>query len=213
MDDHVIRAAAAAAVLGSDERHGQLLQSVCDLARTLYRAQAASVFLADDQTGELVFAAVSGQGERTLVGSRLPAGTGIAGWVLTGGQALAVDDLSADARFSRASAESTGYVPSAMAAAPVLLDDRAVGVLSVLDPGLGRAIGQGDLTVLSLLAEQAALALDIVRHAREARSALDGVTGPAASASRLAKLAAAQSDPERWARALDALADALDGTR
>jgi GAF domain-containing protein len=197
-------------VLGSDERHGRLLQSLVDLARTLYRAKAASVFLADVETSELVFAAVSGEGERSLVGSRLPAGTGIAGWVLTTGQAIAVDDVAGDARFARESAEATGYVPAALAAAPLLLDDAPVGVLSVLDPGLGRALRQGDLTLLSLLADHAAVALDVVRHARAAKNALESGDGPAAAVARLARAVAAQPDPTAWTRALEALGDALD---
>jgi hypothetical protein len=41
------RAAAAAAVLGSDERHGALLQSIADVARALFRAEAATIFLLD----------------------------------------------------------------------------------------------------------------------------------------------------------------------
>jgi GAF domain-containing protein len=212
MDD-LYRAAAAAAVLGSDERHGALLQSIADVARTLFRAEAATIFLVDDETEELVFAAVSGSGERGLVGTRLPPRTGIAGWALTTREPIGVDDVVADPRFSRESAESIGYVPKAIISAPILLEDTGVGVLQVLDPTLGRPIGQGDLTMLALFAEQTAIALDIVRNARRAHDALKGVAGPASSAARLAALASASSDPDAWTRALDAVADALETTR
>lgn len=212
MSDELVRAAAAAALLGSDERHGRLLQSLADLARALFRARAASVFLVDPQTGELVFAAVSGEGERSLVGSRVPAGTGIAGWVLSTREALAVEDLSADARFAREAAEATGYVPERLAAAPVLLDDTAVGVLSVLDPGFGRPLAGGDLTILALLAEHAGAALDVVRHARSAGEALEQAAGPAATAARLAALVAERDPSGAWLAALEALADALAAT-
>ena len=212
MDD-LYRAAAAAAVLGTDERHGALLQSIADVARALFRAEASTIFLVAEETRELVFAAVSGSGERGLVGSRLPPNTGIAGWTLTTRQALAVDDLSADPRFSRESAESIGYVPNALVAVPILLEDTGVGVLEVLDPGLNRSIGQGDLVLLQLFAEQAAIALDIVRHAREARNALAGLEGAASSAARLAALVAERRDGAAWTRALDALCDALEAER
>ena len=65
MDD-LYRAAAAAAVLGTDERHGALLQSIADVARALFRAEASTIFLVDEETRELVFAAVSGSVERGL---------------------------------------------------------------------------------------------------------------------------------------------------
>jgi GAF domain-containing protein len=208
--EDIYRAAAAAAGLGSDERHGALLQSIVDVARALFSAKASTIFLVDETTNDLVFAAVSGEGERSLIGSRLPANTGIAGWTLTTRQPLAVADLASDPRFARSSAESIGYVPDALAAVPILREDTGVGVLEVLDPGLGRPVGQGDLTLLALFAEQAAIALDLVRHARQAQGALDGVEGSAASAARLAGLVDARADSAAWTRVLDALGDALD---
>ena len=212
MDD-LYRAAAAAGVLGSDERHGALLQSIADVARALFSAEASTIFLVDDATGELVFAAIAGVGERNLIGTRLPAGTGIAGWTLTTRQPLAVDDLAADERFARSSAESIGYVPNTLVAVPILLDDIPVGVLEVLDPGLNRRVGQGDLALLGLFAEQAAIALDLVRHARDAQDALTGVSGAASSAARLASLVSERGDSAAWTHVLDALCDALEAGR
>ena len=206
------RAAAAAAVLGSDERHGALLQSIVDVARALFRSEAATIFLLDERTEELVFAAISGTGERDLIGTRVEANSGIAGWTLTTRQPISVEDLADDPRFSRKTAESIGYVPNALVAVPILLEDTGVGVLEVLDPGLGRPVGQGDLSLLGLFAEQAAVALELVRHARRAQDALGGVEGLASSAARLAALVGEQDDPEAWTRVLDALADALDST-
>jgi GAF domain-containing protein len=207
------RAAAAAAVLGSDERHGALLQSIADVARALFRAEAATIFLLDDDAAELVFAAISGTGERDLIGNRLPANTGIAGWTLTTRQPLSVEKLAEDPRFSKESAESIGYVPNALVAVPILLEDTGVGVLEVLDPNLGRRLGQADLTLLSLFAEQAAIALDLVRNARRAQGALDGLEGSASSVARLATLVGERGDSAAWTRVLDALGDALDAER
>jgi len=212
MDD-LYRAAAAAAVLGTDERHGALLQSITDVARALFRAEASTIFLVDEDTGELVFAAVSGSGERSLVGSRLPPNTGIAGWTLMTRQPLSIDELAADPRFSRESAESIGYVPNALVAVPILLEDAGVGVLEVLDPGLGRTVGQGDLALLGLFAEQAAIALDVVRYARQARGALAGLEGSASSVARLAALVSERGEAAAWTRALDALCEALEADR
>ena len=203
------RAAAAAAVLGSDERHGALLQSIADVARALFRAEGATIFLLDEKADELVFAAVSGSGERSLVGSRVPASSGIAGWTLTTRQPLSVDDLASDPRFSHESAESIGYVPNALVAVPILLEDSGVGVLEILDPGLGRSVGQGDLALLGVFAEQAAIALGLVRNARRAHDALEGVEGTASSAARLAQVVSEHHDSAAWTRVLDALADAL----
>jgi signal transduction protein with GAF and PtsI domain len=102
-----LEAAVAAGVLGADEAHRALLQATVEVARAIYGAKAASVFLLDEEADELVFEAVAGEGEGELVGMRFPADTGIAGWVLTTRQPLIVDDLSADTRWSRTAGSVT----------------------------------------------------------------------------------------------------------
>ena len=59
----------------------RLLQSIVEVARHVYAAAASSVFMVSPETDELVFAAVAGEGEKSLVGRRFPAATGLAGWV------------------------------------------------------------------------------------------------------------------------------------
>jgi hypothetical protein len=60
-------------MLGGDEdTYRALLQSIVDVARSIFGAEAASIFLYDEEADELVFEAVSGQGGDTLVGARFP---------------------------------------------------------------------------------------------------------------------------------------------
>ncbi|MEU5275288.1 GAF domain-containing protein [Streptomyces asoensis] len=147
-------------ILPSDDTHA-LLQSVVDVARAIFAAAASSVFLLDDTAGELVFQAVSGEGEDLLVGTRFPAHRGIAGWVASSGQAMIADDLASTRTFARDLAESTGYVPNALMAAPLLSQQRVLGVLEVLDPSPRPRAGLEDLDLLSLFAAQAAIALRV----------------------------------------------------
>jgi GAF domain-containing protein len=169
-----LEAAVAAGVLGADEAHRSLLQATVEVARAIFGAKAASVFLLDEQADELVFEAVAGEGEGELLGMRFPAGTGIAGWVLTTRQPLIVDDLSADTRWSRSAAESTGYVPKSMMAVPLLVEERALGVLNVLDRPAESRVKLREVDLLGLFANQAAIALDLLQRARRAREALAG---------------------------------------
>lgn len=169
-----LEAAVAAGVLGADEAHRSLLQATVEVARAIFGAKAASVFLLDDAADELVFEAVAGEGEDELIGMRFPAGTGIAGWVLTTRQPLVIDDLAADTRFSRQAAESTGYVPKNMMAVPLLVEERALGVLEVLDRPPETRVRLAEVDLLGLFANQAAIALDLLQRARRAREALAG---------------------------------------
>ena len=169
-----LEAAVAAGVLGADEAHRSLLQATVEVARAIFGAKAASVFLLDEAADELVFEAVAGEGEDELIGMRFPAGNGIAGWVLMTRQSLVVDDLTSDARWSRSQAESTGYVPKSMMAVPLLVEERALGVLSVLDRPPESRVRLREVDMLGLFANQAAIALDLLQRARRAREALAG---------------------------------------
>jgi GAF domain-containing protein len=169
-----LEAAVAAGVLGADEAHRSLLQATVQVARAIFGAKAASVFLLDEEADELVFEAVAGEGAGELVGMRFPASTGVAGWVLTTGEPLVIDDLGADTRFSRKAAESTGYVPKSLMAVPLLVEERALGVLEVLDRPAESRVRLAEVELLGLFANQAAIALDLLQRARRAREALAG---------------------------------------
>jgi GAF domain-containing protein len=141
--------------------------------------------LLDTETGELVFEAVSGQGSEALVGSRFPANHGVAGWVANAAQPLILDDVGGDPRFSREVAESTGYLPRALMAVPLIGHEDVVGVLSVLDRGDEGTFELAQMELLELFARQAAIALGIVKSARAAQGALSG-SGDIALVARLA---------------------------
>jgi GAF domain-containing protein len=185
MTENDLNAAVAAGVLGSEERFRELLRSVVEVARAIFRARASSVLLLDEDANELVFEAVVGEGEETLLGQRFPAGTGVAGWVLATRTPLVIEDVGRDPRFAKDVAEDTGYVPEGLMAVPLLADERALGVLEVLDRQAKFTLEEMEL--LGLFATQAAVALDLLASARRARAALDGL----GDASLVARLAAA----------------------
>lgn len=197
------RAAIAAGLLPGDDLHRALLRSIVDTARAIFRAQAASVFLLDAETDELVFEAVSGEGEESLVGRRFPSSTGIAGWVLVTGQSLVLDDVTADPRFASQAAQSTGYVPKAIMAVPLESGDRTLGVLEVLDRPSGERFTMAESDLLGMFAVQAAIALDLLGRSRSARRLLDEGGGDAAVLTRLATaLESAEAEDREAALAL-----------
>ena len=135
----------------------ELIISTVRLARVSLGAQAASVFLATPH-GSLRLEALSGQGEEKLIGWEVPQHTGIAGWVFQSGESILIKDVASDARFDRKAAESTGYVPDVIAAAPLSTAQRDIGVLEVLDPALDR-FGEGEcLAMIEEVARQSTAA-------------------------------------------------------
>jgi GAF domain-containing protein len=197
-------ARAAAGLLGGDEdTYRGLLQSIVDVARSIFGAEAASIFMLDEDNDQLVFEAVSGRGEGELLGARFPSSTGIAGFALVTRQPLVVDELEADPRFSQDRARATGYVPSSIVASPLLHDERALGVLSVLDRAPDRPFGLAELELLSRFSTQAAIGLDLLLRARRAQESLVD-DGNAALVSRVTALVDDRDD-DAGRRLLEAL--------
>jgi GAF domain-containing protein len=181
-----LHAAVAAGLVSAEESHGALLQSIVEVAMAIFRAAASSIFLFDETTNELVFEAVAGEGSGWLVGRRYPSDTGIAGWVLTTRQPVVLEDVRRDPRFAREMAESTGYVPHALMAVPLIHGERTLGVLEVLDRPPDNPFTFAEMGLLSLFANQAAIALDLLRHARRARALLLAGDGDTVAVARLA---------------------------
>ena len=203
-----LHAAVAAGVIASEEEFNRLLRSIVEVARAIFGARASSIFLLDEATDELVFAAVAGEKEQFLVGRRLPSSTGVAGWVASSRTPLVLDDVQADPRFARDVAENTGYVPKGMMAVPLLDEERVLGVLQVLDRPQRSRFSLQEMELLGLFATQAAVALSLLETARSARAALSGDE----EASLVARLAGALERLDEGDRAAaDGLLRSLTG--
>ena len=140
---------------GTDE----LLRSLTETARQLFGAAACSLALLSEDESELIYTVAAGEGADDVTGMRISSSQGIAGWVVQSGQPIAVSDLINDPRFARDTAERTGYVPQAILAVPVETPQRMLGVISLLDRDSRRPGAEQDMALLSLFADQAALAL------------------------------------------------------
>jgi GAF domain-containing protein len=210
-DHEDLRAAVAAGVTGSEESFRALLGAIVEVARSIFGAKASSILLLDEETEELVFEAVVGEGEDTLLGMRFPAGTGIAGWVLATRTPLVIEDVNKDPRFASNVAEDTGYVPSGLMAAPLLHDERALGVLEVLDRPERAHFSLQEMELLGLFANQASIAVDLLLRARTAEGILERGEGELAVVAQLAASVNALEDRPRAAglRLLRDLADTL----
>ena len=145
---------------GTDE----LLRSLTETARRLFGAAACSLALLSEDDSELVYTTAAGEGADDVTGMRISSSHGIAGWVVQSGQPIAISDLANDPRFSRGLAEQTGYMPQTILAVPVETPQRMLGVISLLDRDTRRPGAEQDMALLSLFADQAALAIASVER-------------------------------------------------
>jgi GAF domain-containing protein len=116
-----------------------LLARVLDSAIRAIGAKDGSLLIPDEDTGELVFVLVQGDSTRpNLVGRRLPAGRGIAGWVAENRRGATVNNVPADERFYPELDVELDYRTSSMLAAPLLGGNRLLGVIEVVNKQNGK---------------------------------------------------------------------------
>jgi len=146
----------------------QLLGEILDTALAVLKATDGSLMLTDEETGELVFTVVRGSAADRLIGFRLPAGIGIAGWVAQHREPQNVRDVHRDPRFYPRVDEAFGFNTRSMVCVPVNLDDgRVLGVLSALNKVSDKEFTQEDLDLILVVAQLAATAMRRAERAIE----------------------------------------------
>jgi GAF domain-containing protein len=129
-----------------------LLSQVLDSAIRAIGAKDGSLLVPDDETGELVFILVQGEStKQNLIGRRLPARRGIAGWVAEHRRGTTVNNVPADERFYPELDVELDYRTSSLLAAPLFGGNRLLGVVEVVNKQDGKLFSTGNLTLLTLM--------------------------------------------------------------
>lgn len=141
---------------------GPLLQNILENAVGILNCEAGSLFLVDEQTGELVFKVTVGPVAANLVGQRLPPGTGIVGRAVQMRQPLIENEKQRSNRFGGID-QQTGFVSRALMAVPLQVKDRITGVIEVINRRDGLPFVDDDQSLLTAFAGQAAVAIENAR--------------------------------------------------
>src|SRR6185503_285685 len=122
----------------------KLLSDTMLLAANVIDAGAASLMLIDEEREELVFEVSHGSRSKMLRQQRIPLDEGIAGWVARNGYPVIVNDARTDSRFSHRVDVRTGFLTQSIAAVPLKIKGRIIGVLEVLNKYSGAGFNQED---------------------------------------------------------------------
>ncbi len=160
-----------------------VLRSVVDATVALFEAEAASIALYDPALDQLVFQVAAGEQGQGVIGVAIRPDQGIAGYVYTTGQALALSDVASDPRFGRQVAERTAYVPRSIVAVPLVDDQGTIGVLEVLDKRSQAAFSLRDIELAGVFARQATVAIRASRVERDLAALLRATLSDQARAS------------------------------
>jgi GAF domain-containing protein len=153
-----------------------VLRSIVEATVVLFDAEAASIALHDAATDRLVFRVAAGAQGQGVVGISIAPHVGVAGYVYSTGQPIAIVDVAADPRFGASAAEQTGYVPRSILAVPLIDDEASLGVLEILDRRSGEAFALRDVELAGVFARQATVAIRATRLERDTTTLLrDGL--------------------------------------
>jgi len=140
-----------------------LLQSILENAAEILACEAGSLLLWDEPSNELVCRVVLGPVARYLLDQRMPSDKGLAGKTFQTRTPQIVNDVSTSPEWFRLPDEMTGFTTRAVLAVPLVVKERAIGVLEVVNRKDGKGFTSEDADLLSTFAAQAAIAIENAR--------------------------------------------------
>lgn len=159
--------------IGSTLDRDQILRLMIDYARDVIHAEACSLFLVDQSTGEAVLYLASNVDQQFQRGDiHVPPGKGIIGHVVESGEVVRVSDVQKDDRHFRGSDRITGFTTRAILAVPLRsrqvvlggergkIAERIIGGFEAINKISGN-FTEDDAQLLLKLANQAATVLEI----------------------------------------------------
>ncbi|HEV8539594.1 MAG TPA: GAF domain-containing protein [Nitrospiraceae bacterium] len=154
-------------ILNSTLDEQEIIRRAVETASKLVGAEAGSLLLLSEETGELTFLVAVGDKGVQLQEIRLKVGQGIAGLVAQTGQPLIVNDARQDPRVAHHVDERTGFTTRSILAVPVRARNKTLGVLEAVNKRGERPFSNWDLLEFGSLANQVAIALENSRLFRK----------------------------------------------
>ncbi len=135
-----------------------VLDAIARGTAELLGSDTGVILLLDEAQEVLTIAAAYGLSAEVVQGTRDRVGTSIAGRVVQTGQPIIANDLPQDARFYNPAAANEGLL--ACASVPLIAGGKIIGTLDVHSKTDRQAFTQEHIQILSMLASQAAIAIE-----------------------------------------------------
>ncbi|HET9371690.1 MAG TPA: GAF domain-containing protein [Vicinamibacterales bacterium] len=139
----------------------ELLKRIVHLARRVIDYRTFGILLLNEETSELEIRTAVQFGEEIKI-PKVPLGEGLVGYAAQHCEAVVVPDVSKDPRYIKVLEDVRSEL-----AVPMMLKDRCIGVFDLESPTLD-AFTKRDVEILTLLASQAAVAIENARLYAEA---------------------------------------------
>ncbi len=140
-----------------------LLQTILEKATMILNCEAGSLLMVDEETRELVFKATVGPVAEDLVNRRMPLTAGLVGKSATTREPVISNDVTTTPGWFNQNDQATGFVTRALLVVPMIVKDKVIGVLEVINKRDGSPFNRDDTNLLLAFAAQAAVALENAR--------------------------------------------------
>jgi len=172
-------------VLGIDQRISSILELhhlfdfIIEKSTQILAVQRCSLMILDTDAQELLIKGAKGLAEDIIINTRVKFGESIAGSVARDGNPLLVTDIEVEPNIARKN--GLPYKSKSFLCVPIKVRGKVIGVFNASDKGLqGEEIfTQMDLKVISMIIQQAAIAIENANYCRELEylSTTDSLTG------------------------------------
>ncbi len=109
------------------------LTKMLEISAAELNSEEASILIRDGGDGGLRFLSAIGQVAEQLINLKVPPGKGIAGFVLSSGQPMAVSDVGEETSFYSEVDKTTGYSTQMILATPLSHNGEVIGVLEYIN--------------------------------------------------------------------------------
>lgn len=139
-----------------------LLNKIIQAATELTDAEEASILLVDQKSGELRFEAASRLSPGAMEAIVVPTSS-IAGWIVQHGEPVLVEDSERENRMYRGVDNVVQHETRNMLGVPMIVHEKVIGVVEAINKRAGIGWTEDDVSTLSTLAAQAAVAIENAR--------------------------------------------------
>lgn len=148
------------AVINSSLKLEEVLDIAMKWAEEFMDAEASSVYELDEEKNQLFVRLARGEKKEPIQGITLKVGEGIAGFVAQSGRPMVVQDVEKEGRFSDKFDKSTGFQTRALISVPLILRNKTIGVLQVINKKSNQPFTDHDLELLNGMAPHIAMAIE-----------------------------------------------------
>ncbi len=136
----------------------KVLETIVNRVTRLLDVKICSVLLFDKVKEELTISVARGLSEDIIAKTRLEIGESISGWVFGQKEALLVNDIETDTRFAKRNQEK--YYNHSFISVPMVVKDRAIGVLNVNNKKSKQPFTKDDFRIIRGIAQEVAVAIE-----------------------------------------------------